>query len=210
MLVRFVSAEPWRELPLFLFFGVIRRLNFCLIHIDSLCKLKLGSYPTVFALCTVEIFSCALNTLYNVICFFGYAHGMWKFLGQGWNQHHSSDNTRSSRARLPGNSQICFSLITSKLNRHFNDWGEMAGDIKRKKNRELSFLKVTFNVHCIGFSGWEEWMAACWSQTDLGTLGRCLTHFFTSKNSYRCTYPLCPLMIFWGNSRKAQLLSVVE
>ena len=27
--------------------------------------------------------------------FFGCAHGMWKFLGQGWNPRHSSDNAGS-------------------------------------------------------------------------------------------------------------------
>ena len=33
--------------------------------------------------------------LFGLVWFTGYPCGMWKFLGQGWNLHHSSDNARS-------------------------------------------------------------------------------------------------------------------
>ena len=36
--------------------------------------------------------------------FFGHAHGLQKFPGQGSNPHHSSDNARSLTTRPPGNS----------------------------------------------------------------------------------------------------------
>ena len=37
--------------------------------------------------------------------FFGRTCGIWKFPGQGWNLHHSSDNIESLTAPPPGNSQ---------------------------------------------------------------------------------------------------------
>ena len=40
--------------------------------------------------------------------FFGYSHGMKKFLGQGLNLSHSSDNAESLSIRPPGNSRVLF------------------------------------------------------------------------------------------------------
>ena len=35
----------------------------------------------------------------------GHTCGLWKFLGQGWDLCHSSDNAKSRTARPPGNSK---------------------------------------------------------------------------------------------------------
>ena len=45
-----------------------------------------------------------LNIQYYQNFFFLICHScsLWKFLGQGWNLHHSSDNARSLMARPPG------------------------------------------------------------------------------------------------------------
>ena len=48
----------------------------------------------------------------------GHAWGMQKFLGQGMNPHHSSDNTMSLTARPPGNS----SQILIKILSHYDQY----------------------------------------------------------------------------------------
>ena len=51
--------------------------------------------------------------------FFGCAHGMWKFPGQGLNQSHSSDNTESLTTRLPGKLQDCTFMQRSQSLRNW-------------------------------------------------------------------------------------------
>ena len=46
---------------------------------------------------------------------FGCTRGMQKFLGQGSNLSHSSDNTESLTARLPGNSLKSFPIVDSHI-----------------------------------------------------------------------------------------------
>lgn len=68
-------------------------------------------------------------SFFSFFFFFGHAHSMWTFLGQGLNQHHSSDpsrcsnNTRSLTHCATRNSSICF----------FKKWlllgpGDISGD----------------------------------------------------------------------------------
>ena len=47
------------------------------------------------------------DVLFNFL-FFACAHDMWKFLGQGWNLRHSSDNAESLTTRPPENSSFEF------------------------------------------------------------------------------------------------------
>ena len=59
--------------------------------------------------------SCLLK---NTFPFIGCTQGMWKFLGQGWNPCHSSDNTRSLTVRPSGNSKNTFSFFLFFLQPH--------------------------------------------------------------------------------------------
>ena len=55
------------------------------------------------------------NGYYLFIYLFGYTLGMWKFLGQGLNPNHSSDNTKSLIARPPGNSLFHSILLLDNI-----------------------------------------------------------------------------------------------
>ena len=54
------------------------------------------------------------DSKFHMMHFFGHTHGMWKFLDQGSNPHHSTDPRHSSAkggsltTRLPGNSYVIF------------------------------------------------------------------------------------------------------
>ena len=52
------------------------------------------------------------------IIFFGCAHGLWKFPGQGENVSNSSDNTQPLTARPPGNSRTVQYLKILRVSRN--------------------------------------------------------------------------------------------
>ena len=54
----------------------------------------------------------------NEVDFFGCAHGRWKFLGQGLNPNHRSDNARSLTARPPEIDIFNFPIFWIKKLRH--------------------------------------------------------------------------------------------
>ena len=87
-------------------------INDCILVL-FLGKMFLGQTPSlgflVVLACSRNRHSLILITIYSFlfIYFFGHSHGMQKFLGQGSNPGHSSDNARSLTAQPPGNSLSC-------------------------------------------------------------------------------------------------------
>ena len=93
---------------------------------------------------------------------------MWKFLGQGLNLHHTSDNAKSLTTRPPGNSYSLFSILTKGTHRdyrvtfrrlaHFYAIGS-----PKKKIQCLSFLAQEEQTRKKGwkfpFVGW--WVCVC-------------------------------------------------
>lgn len=51
-----------------------------------------------------SIYFFSINIFIFCNLYFGHGCGMWKFLGQASNLHHSGDNAKSLTVRLPGNS----------------------------------------------------------------------------------------------------------
>ena len=93
-------------------------------------------YKIITILISISLgrFHQSLNFLDSVqtfvsVFFFGCAHGIQKFLGQGSNLSHSSDDAKSLTTRTPGNSCVCllllmiisvrFSLILHSSNKFF-------------------------------------------------------------------------------------------
>ena len=65
--------------------------------------------------------------IYDTVFVFGHAHIMWKFLGQGSNSCHSSNNARSLKARPPRTSWkllfcFCKSISQSPANGMWIEW----------------------------------------------------------------------------------------
>ena len=75
--------------------------------------------------------------------FFGCTCGMWKFLGQGLNLSHGSDNAESLTARPPGNSLnllLCFTWIPQK-------------NLRMTKSSSFLMRVYCFGIACSGGVG---------------------------------------------------------
>ena len=83
-------------------------------NLSSFLKLPFCFNMPLFSIFQVDVFllqqsfgmswNLLAKTYIHNFFFFGHACSMWNFLGQGSNLSHSSDNAKSSTARLPGNS----------------------------------------------------------------------------------------------------------
>ena len=88
--------------------------------------------------------------------FFGYPQGMRKFLGQGWNSCHSSDNAGSLTARLPPNSGWLYMEILNLMtltktfspNKHIHGFWVDFGDC-------CVYYTITGNIYSLFENSWE-------------------------------------------------------
>lgn len=88
-------------------------------------------YKIKFSILTISFF---------LSFFFGRAHSMRKFLGQGLNPNHSSDDARSLTARVPGNAYhfqvymhpVVWSTFTTLWNHHHHPFPELFHLAKQK------------------------------------------------------------------------------